>query len=99
MTGLPARFRGMKRIQMAADQVIGFLRGRLSVACLSGLIWLTDGVNGERIIKSGQRVAVKSSGKMCIQAFEPSVVLVEQKAAKASVKPFLTPAVLGPRKK
>lgn len=99
MTGLPAKFRGMRRIQMAANQVIGFRRRRLAIACLSGLVWLTDGVNGERIIKSGQRVAVKSSGKICIQAFEPSVVLVQQKTVKVPVKPFLTPAVLGPRKK
>ena len=96
---LPAKFRGTRRIQMAANRVIGFSRGRLSIACLSGLVWLTDGVNGERIIKSGQRVAVKSSGKICIQAFEPSVVLVQQKTAKVSEKPFLTPAVLGPREK
>jgi hypothetical protein len=84
---------------MAANQVIGFRRGRLSIACLSGLVWLTDGATGERIIKSGQRVVVKSSGKICIQAFEPSEVLVQQKAVKVPVKPFLTPAVLGPRKK
>jgi hypothetical protein len=81
MRGIQPEFHGARQINMATDQVICFKRRRLTLICLSGLVWLTGG-GGEYTIKSGQRIALNSSGKICVQAFEPSEIVVQQNAAE-----------------
>ena len=78
MTGLPNRPTGIKQIHLADNQVMAFKSRRLAIICLSGRIWLTDGVGGDRMIQDGQHVVIQSSGKICIQAFGPSIVHVRQ---------------------
>lgn len=78
MTGLPNRPTGRRQIQLADNQVMSFKSRRLIITCLSGRIWLTDGIGGDRMIQDGQQVEIQSSGKICIQAFGPSIVHVRQ---------------------
>jgi hypothetical protein len=55
----------------------------LEIACLAGLVWVTDGVRGDRVVQSGQQITVCSNGKVCVQAFTPSVVRVRPLAPAA----------------
>lgn len=83
------------RIQMAKNQVLSFHGRHFEFACLSGLLWLTDGVKGDRIIESGQQATVDSKRKICIQAFEPSVIEVQQLSPVKHAEPQLQLAVAG----
>jgi hypothetical protein len=65
-----------RRIQMEKNQVLVLKGRRFEFTCFGGLVWLTDGVGGERIIKNGQQVKLASKGKICIQAFAPSVLQI-----------------------
>ncbi len=70
--------RAFRRIQMDRDQVLVLKGRRFEFTCLAGLVWLTDGVGGERIIKNGQKAKLAAKGKICIQAFAPSVLQIQR---------------------
>ncbi|KJS28967.1 MAG: hypothetical protein VR64_22215 [Desulfatitalea sp. BRH_c12] len=85
------RFKRPRPIQMSANQVLP-VRGRhIEITCLTGAVWITDGVGGERIIRMGQGTTLKSRGRVCVQAFAPSVVRIQAPAA-ASAHTELQPA-------
>jgi len=65
-----------QRIEMRENQVLALKGRRWEISCLAGLIWITDGVSGDRIIQSGQQATLRSKSKICIQAFAPSVVRI-----------------------
>jgi ribosomal protein L19 len=56
----------------------------LEIACLAGLVWITDGVSGDRVIQSGQQTTLRSKSKICVQAFTPSVIRIRPSAPAAS---------------
>jgi len=62
---------------MDRDQVLVLKGRRFEFTCLAGLVWLTDGVGGERIIKNGQQAKLAAKGRICIQAFVPSVLQIQ----------------------
>jgi hypothetical protein len=70
--------RAYRRIQMDRDQVLVLKGRRFEFTCLAGLVWLTDGVGGERFIKNGQQAKLAAKGKICIQAFVPSVLQIQR---------------------
>ena len=81
--------RAYRRIQMDKDQVLVLKGRRFEFTCLAGLVWLTDGVGGERIIKSGQQAKLVAKGRICIQAFVPSVLQIQR-------QPLIKPGSLLP---
>ncbi|MFZ1985850.1 MAG: hypothetical protein WAU91_15645 [Desulfatitalea sp.] len=68
---------GPQRVQLNDNQVLALKGRRFEITCLSGLVWITDGVGGERIIQGGQQATLRSKGRICVQAFESSVVLIQ----------------------
>lgn len=81
-------FRRTQQIAMADNQVLTLRGRRFEITCLAGLVWLTDGVSGDRILRSGQQATLRSRGKICVQALAPSEV---------RVRPF-APAAFGKEK-
>lgn len=81
--------RAYRRIQMDRDQVLVLKGRRFEFTCLAGLVWLTDGVGGERIIKNGQQAKLAAKGRICIQAFVPSVLQIQR-------QPLIKPGSLLP---
>ena len=77
-----------QRIAMTDNQVLPLKGRQLEITCLSGLLWITDGVGGDRIVREGQQVMLRSKGSICVQAFAPSVVRIRP----------LAPAVHGKEK-
>ena len=77
-----------QRIEMTENQVLALKGRRLEIACLTGLVWITDGVSGDRVVKSGQQATLRSKSKICVQAFTPSVIRVRPSApaAPASIR-------------
>jgi len=75
-----------QRIEMTKDQVLALPGRRLEIACLEGLVWITDGVSGDRIIQSGQQATLSSKSKICIQAFAPSVIRIRPSAPAALIR-------------
>jgi hypothetical protein len=73
-----------QRIEMTKDQVLALKGRRWEITCLAGLVWITDGVGGDRVIQSGQRATLGSKSKICVQAFTPSVVRIRPSAPAAS---------------
>jgi hypothetical protein len=69
-------FHRPQRIELVDNQVLVLKGRRFEVTCLSGLIWLTDGAGSDRVIQNGQQVTLASKGRICVQAFAPSVVLI-----------------------
>ena len=69
-----------QRIEMTDNQVLALKGQRLEITCLSGLLWITDGIGGDRIVHEGQPVPLPSKSSICVQAFEPSVVLIRPSA-------------------
>lgn len=75
-----------ERIEMTKDQVIVLKGRRLEITCLDGLVWITDGVGGDRVVQSGQRATLPSQSKICVQAFAPSVVRIRPSAPAALIR-------------
>ena len=73
-------FRRPERIEMTDNQVLTLKSRQLEITCLSGLLWITDGVGGDRIVQEGQQVTLRSKSSICIQAFAPSVVRIRPAA-------------------
>ena len=73
-----------QRIEMTENQVLALKGRRLEITCLAGLVWITDGVSGDRVIQSGQQATLRSKSKICVQAFTPSVVRIRPSAPAAS---------------
>ena len=69
-----------QRIEMTDNQVLALKGQRLEISCMSGLLWITDGIGGDRIVHEGQQVTLPSKSSICVQAFEPSVVLIRPSA-------------------
>jgi hypothetical protein len=65
-----------QRIELADNQVLALKGRRLEIACLAGLIWLTDGAGGDRVIRKGQQTTLGSKSRICVQAFAPSVIRI-----------------------
>ena len=65
------------RIQMQKRQVLAFKGRCLEITCLSGVVWLTDGAGGERIIKRSQQVSIRGKGNICIEALEPTRIQID----------------------
>gem|GEM_PF-1558136 len=64
-------------VKLAEDQVLQ-LKGRsFEITCLAGLVWITDGAGGDRIVQGGQQATLSSKGRICVQAFAPSVVRIQ----------------------
>ena len=77
-----------QRIEMTDNQVLTLKGRQLEITCLSGLLWITDGVCGDRIVQEGQQATLGSKSSICVQAFAPSVVRIRS----------LAPALLGKEK-
>ena len=75
-----------KRIEMTENQVLALKGRRWEIACLAGLVWITDGVSGDRVVKSGQQATLCSKSKICVQAFTPSVVRIRPAAPAALIR-------------
>ena len=75
-----------ERIEMTENQVLALKGRRLEITCLAGLVWITDGVSGDRVIQRGQQATLRSKSKICIQAFAPSVVQIRPPAPAASIR-------------
>ena len=73
-----------KRIEMTENQVLTLKGRRLEITCLAGLVWITDGVRGDRVIQSGQQATLRSKSKICVQAFAPSVIRIQPPAPATS---------------
>jgi ribosomal protein L19 len=69
---------------MTENQVLALKGRRLEITCLTGLVWITDGVSGDRVIQSGQQATLRSKSKICVQAFAPSVIRIRPPAPAAS---------------
>ena len=95
MIGLSAN-NGSRLINMHNDQVLAFkARGRrFEISCLTGMVWLTDGMGGDRIIKNGQQLGLRSKGKICIQAFAPSMIRIQWEHTVLSS--FIAPMLRNP---
>jgi hypothetical protein len=78
--------RRAQQIEMADNQVLSLKGRRFEITCLAGLIWLTDGVSGDRILRSGQQATLRSRGEICVQALAPSAVRVRPSAPAADGK-------------
>lgn len=78
----PALYRP-KRIEMTENQVLALKGRRFEIACLAGLVWITDGVRGDRVVQSGQQTTLCSKSKICVQAFTNSVVRIRPPAPAA----------------
>lgn len=65
-----------QRIEMADNQILTLKGRRYEITCLTGLIWMTDGLGGDRVIHSGNQVTLSSRGSICIQAFAPSAIRI-----------------------
>ena len=63
-----------QRIELAENQVLALKGRRLAITCLAGLIWLTNGAGADRVIRNGQHMTLGSKGRICVQAFAPSVI-------------------------
>lgn len=72
-----------QRFELADNQVLPLKGGRLEITCLAGLIWVTDGVGGDRVIRNGQQTTLRSAGRICVHAFAPSVLRVRSLATAA----------------
>ena len=72
-----------QRIEMTENQILALKGRRLEIACLAGLVWITDGVSGDRVIQSGQHATLRSKSKICVQAFAPSVIRIQPPAPAA----------------
>ena len=83
MFGQPP-FSRPQRFEMTKDQVLALKGRRWEITCLAGLVWITDGVGGDRVVKSGQQATLCSQSKICVQAFTPSVVRIQPSAPAAS---------------
>ena len=79
------------RIHLACNQILVLKGRRLEFTCLSGLLWLTDGVGGERVVGAGQHVALSSKGKICLQAFASSLIRIRPRNASAPANWRLSP--------
>jgi Protein of unknown function (DUF2917) len=75
-----------QRIEMTENQVLALKGRRLEIACLTGLVWITDGVSGDRVVQSGQQATLRSKSKICVQAFTPSVVRIRPSAPAALIR-------------
>jgi hypothetical protein len=73
-----------QRIEMTENQVLALKARRLEITCLAGLVWITDGVSGDRVIQSGQQTTLRSKSKICVQAFAPSVIRIRLPAPASS---------------
>jgi hypothetical protein len=69
-----------QRIELADNQVLALKGRQLEITCLAGLIWVTDGVGGDRVIRNGQQATLRSTGRICVQALAPSVVRIRSSA-------------------
>jgi hypothetical protein len=87
--------RAPQHIELAENQILSFKGRPLEIFCLSGRVWLTDGLGGECIIQCGQELTLNSKGKSCLQAFEPSLILI-QPIVKARFVAPLPAAVTAP---
>jgi len=76
-------FHRPQRIELAENQVLVLKGRRLEIGCLAGLIWLTDGAGGDRIIRSGQQTTLASKSRICVQAFAPSMIRIRPAAPVA----------------
>ena len=79
-------FNRRQHIEMADNQVLALKGRRFDITCLAGLIWVTDGVRGDRIIQSGQQATLGSKSSICIQAFAPSEVRIRPIVTAANGK-------------
>ena len=82
-------------IEMAIDDVLASNGRPLTITCLSGAVWLTDGIGGECVMHSGQRRTVLSRGKVCIQALVPSRIEIEMRQPAMRALPLSVPAPAG----
>ena len=64
----------------AADDVTAVKTGRPDGL----MVWITDGVSGDRVVQSGQQTTLRSKSKICVQAFAPSVIRIQPPAPAAS---------------
>jgi hypothetical protein len=78
-----------QHIELAENQILSVKGRPLEILCLSGRVWVTDGVGGERIIQRGQRLTLNSKGKICLQAFEPSLILMQLIVKAMPVAPLI----------
>ncbi len=78
--------RRTQQMEMADNQVLSLKGRRFEITCLTGLIWLTDGVSGDCILQSGQQATLRSRGKICIQSLAPSAVRIRPFAPAANGK-------------
>jgi hypothetical protein len=72
-----------QRFELADNQVLALKGRQLEITCLAGLIWVTDGVGGDRVIRNGQQATLRSAGRICVQALAPSVVRIHSSATAA----------------
>ena len=72
-----------QRIALNDNQVLPLKGRHLEITCLSGLLWITDGVGGDRIVREGQQVTLRSKSSICVQAFAASVVRIRPMAPAA----------------
>ena len=76
-----------QRIELADNQVLALKGRRLEIACLAGLIWLTDGAGGDRVIRKGQQTTLGSKSRICVQAFAPSVIRIRPGGVQEGEEP------------
>ena len=69
-------FHRPQHIELTENQVLVLKGQRLEIACLGGLIWLTDGAGGDRVIRNGQQMTLGSKSRICVQAFAPSMIRI-----------------------
>lgn len=75
---LTSAFRHNKDIHMAENQIIALKGRHYQFKCIVGEIWITAPAGGDRVITSGQQATMDSAGKICIQAFAPSIIQIRK---------------------
>jgi hypothetical protein len=75
-------------ITLCVDEVLSFPKGLLTIACMSGAVWITDGMGHDRVVRAGQETWVRSKSKVCLQALMPSQVGIQRQETLTRLLPF-----------